>query len=110
MKKLMILAISIALFRFSAYAADTYIPVTPDDTVETLEEVVVKKSTPVTKEQNWSLNTIDRQIADIEANKLDCQERIADWDTRITELQAMKPLVEKEAKKVKLKEKEEKDK
>lgn len=101
MKKL-ILALTICLFTLPAYAKEVFTPLTKDNVVTSVDAVEVKKAvtTQQTNEEILTLRKIDDQIVAKQA-------RIAHLQKDVTDLQALRATVLKEAEKVVLKEVEE---
>lgn len=98
MKKLM-LALTICLFTLPTYAEETFTVITKDNEVTSVDAVQVKKAvtTEQTAEEILTLRNIDSQIAAKQA-------RIAHLQKDVTDLQALRATVLKEAEKVVLKE------
>ena len=98
MKKLLLIIIAICFLASVAYAAETYTPVTEDDQVTDINQVKIKHRVTTEKHTDkvYTLPGIDAQIAKIQA-------RITHLQGDITDLQALRVLILKEAEKVKLK-------
>jgi TolA-binding protein len=101
MKKLLIAA-TILLFAFSAFAAEEFVPITKDAEVTSIDQVRVKKVVTEQKidETVYTLPLIDTDIAKIQA-------RIDHLQGDIDKLKALKAKVLKEAEKIVLKEEKE---
>lgn len=97
MKRLLLIIMSI-LFCSIAWGGD-YIAVTHDDVVDEIGKVKVEETKDVEKKTVFTLNYIDEQIAKR-------QKRIEGLQAVIESYQAIRILVDVEAKKVKLKPKE----
>jgi TolA-binding protein len=100
MKKL-IIAATILLFAFPAFAAEEFVPVTKDSEVTSIDQVQVKKVVTEQKidETVYTLPQIDADIAKIQA-------RIDHLQGDIDKLKALKASVLKEAEKIELKKEE----
>jgi len=81
----------------AVYAADEFIPITPDNAVTSINQVKVKKviTTQVTDEKTYTLPEIDAEIDKVQA-------RIDHLKGDISVLQATKTKILKQAGKVKL--------
>jgi len=90
-----ILVIAIILSTSFAFA-QTYMAITPPDTVTAVGEVKVQRTNPVTQIDSYSLPQLDSNIAALEAQKAELQKGI-------DSLKAIRAKVETEAKKVSLK-------
>jgi TolA-binding protein len=101
MKKL-IAIIALTLFASTSFAAETFVPVTKDNEVVSINDVQVKKviTTEVVEEKAYTLPQIDADIAKIQA-------RITHLQGDIAVLQELKAKIETEVKKVILKKAEE---
>lgn len=97
MKKIF-LAIAILAIAVSAYAADTYTKVTKDNSVSNVAVVEVRRDIPKTVTSMLTLSRIDSFIADWQRKIDEAEAKIAEWE-------AIRVLVEVEAKKVVLKDK-----
>lgn len=97
MKKL-ILILTICLFTLPAYAQEVFTSITKDNEVTSVDAVEVKKAivTQQTNEEVLTLRKVDGQIAAKQA-------RIAHLQKDITDLQALRAKVLKEAEKIILK-------
>ncbi|HDY68339.1 MAG TPA: hypothetical protein ENH85_11185 [Candidatus Scalindua sp.] len=76
-----------------SYGAITYAKVTADNIVSTRGQVVVQESNTTAAITEYTLDKIDKLIANIDSN-------VTQWQTQKTELQALRALVETEANKV----------
>ena len=83
----------IAILSQASYGAKTYAKVTADNTVSTRGEVVVEESDTTAVKTEYTLDKIDKLIVNINSN-------VTQWQTRKTELQTLRALVETEANKV----------
>jgi len=92
MKKLLFILMLIPALAF----AGSYTAITGDNEVDSKDQVVVQRVKSIEKTSEVTLNKIDRTIADREA-------RIVSLQATIDKLKAERVLVEAEAKKVKLK-------
>ena len=101
MKKTIIAIIALTLFASTAFAAETFTPVTKDNEVTSIDQVQVKKviSKQVEEETVYSTPKIDADISKIQA-------RITHLQGDIAVLEALKAKIETEAKKVILKKEE----
>ena len=98
MKRIIILTIAFMFMAGVGFAKD-YKAKSKDGEVYTLEQVQVEATDTQLKTDVVSLSDFDNQIAN-------AQERVTFYQSEVTRLQAERALVEVEAKKVKLKEKE----
>lgn len=98
MKKTIIAIIALTLFASTAFAAETFTPVTKDNEVTSIDQVQVKKviTKQVEEETVYSMPQIDGQIAKIQA-------RIDHLQGDIDVLKVLKAKILKEAEKVQLK-------
>ena len=94
MRILAVLAVSVLLVT-PVMGADSYVPVTPDNEVETVGQVKVIRLMSIPMQQPYTLNVIDAQLADY-ANQIS---RIEQEMSDLTEIRGK---VAPEAAKVKL--------
>ena len=87
---LVILALAVPCF-----GADVYAPVTKADEVQTIGEVVVSRTQDVQMGDTWTLDKLDAEIADRQA-------QVTRLQNDITNLQVVRAKVATEAAKVKL--------
>ena len=97
MKKL-IAIIALTMFASTSFAEETFVPVTKDNEVVSINDVQVKKviTKEVSEEKAYTLPQIDGQIAKIQA-------RITHLQGDIVVLQELKAKIQAEAEKVILK-------
>ena len=107
MKSFLFLGLMIVAFTVSLFAEPTYTPVTPDNTVSSIDDVMVQASESVNISVQYQLKILKADKANYQAQKASIiaekDAAIAQLNERIGEINAKIALVKAQAEKVVLK-------